>query len=482
MSIHIVQLSALQVGLRGSLMIAAVLVLRACFRRKLPQRLFPALWLLCGLRLVIPLSAAVSVGAKNAGAWCSSLASAPLVAGGWLAGPAVSAETTTERAAASIATTLAEASDFPGEIAWLAQLVWLAGTVLLAAAFISTYIRWRRRFCASLPFTAPLPFIEILSAGTASPPELRVSDQITSPLSFGLWHPVILLPKGLDRSDTETIQYIFMHESVHLRRRDNIKKAFFAAVLCLYWYCPPVWLMYGLANQDLEISCDEAVLHAAGEDRKAEYARALLRVEEARHGGLPLYSHFSGSGMEKRIGEIMNIKKKSALAAVATLLLILSVTTVFAAQVQVGAEAGTCRELPSETEFTLLWPAATDLSVTCPFGTTDSGVFVDHITIGSTKGSAQGSEISAAADGFVCEVGWDSQQGNYLQIDHANGWRTRYTHCKEIQVAQGDAVACGQRIGTVGATGMATGPCLGFYLFREAEACDPELYLRSSAE
>ena len=52
---------------------------------------------------------------------------------------------------------------------------------------------------------------------------------------------------------------------------------------------------------------------------------------------------------------------------------------------------------------------------------------------------------------------WHYSYGNYVEIDHGNGYRTLYGHMSEIAVTQGQAVSQGQTIGYVGSTGNSTG-------------------------
>ena len=56
---------------------------------------------------------------------------------------------------------------------------------------------------------------------------------------------------------------------------------------------------------------------------------------------------------------------------------------------------------------------------------------------------------------------------------------THYRHCADLTVQQGQRVAAGQQIGTVGRTGMATGPCLSFAVYQQGVACDPLDYLET---
>lgn len=75
-----------------------------------------------------------------------------------------------------------------------------------------------------------------------------------------------------------------------------------------------------------------------------------------------------------------------------------------------------------------------------------------------------GTAIVAAADGTVNDIGsgWNGGYGNAVSIRHANGTETYYAHLADIDVVLGEKVAQGEKIGTIGITGKATGCHLHF--------------------
>lgn len=89
-----------------------------------------------------------------------------------------------------------------------------------------------------------------------------------------------------------------------------------------------------------------------------------------------------------------------------------------------------------------------------------------------------GSPIVAAADGTVEEIGKDPVYGNYIILDHDGGYKTLYAHLKEELVSEGDEVAGGSRIATVGVSGLTTGAHLHFEIFYLGRNRDPQLYIR----
>ena len=136
------------------------------------------------------------------------------------------------------------------------------------------------------------------------------------------------------------MQYVLTHEYVHIRRFDSITKLVLIVVLCVHWFNPLVWAMYILANRDIELSCDEAVIRLFGEDTKAAYARTLIGMEETRSGLTPLCNNFSKNAIEERITAIMKIRKVSMLSLVLALALVVGVTTGFATSAASSADDG----------------------------------------------------------------------------------------------------------------------------------------------
>ncbi len=87
-----------------------------------------------------------------------------------------------------------------------------------------------------------------------------------------------------------------------------------------------------------------------------------------------------------------------------------------------------------------------------------------------------GTEIVAFADGEVTMAGYEKGYGNYVQLTHADGWKTLYAHCDEVQVYWGQKVHQGDVIALSGETGTATGPHLHLELTHNDLYTNPEFY------
>ncbi|HTQ36858.1 MAG TPA: M23 family metallopeptidase [Steroidobacteraceae bacterium] len=88
-----------------------------------------------------------------------------------------------------------------------------------------------------------------------------------------------------------------------------------------------------------------------------------------------------------------------------------------------------------------------------------------------------GAQVLAVATGVVTRAGAVSGYGNLVEINHGNGYATRYAHNETVLVAVGDMVTRGQPIALMGSTGRSTGPHLHFEVLRDGQQVDPLSYI-----
>lgn len=92
-----------------------------------------------------------------------------------------------------------------------------------------------------------------------------------------------------------------------------------------------------------------------------------------------------------------------------------------------------------------------------------------------------GSAVRAVAAGTVTIAGPESGYGTLVEIDHGNGYATRYAHLSVASVAVGEKVGAGAAVGQVGTTGRSTGPHLHYEVRIAGEPVDPARYLKLAA-
>lgn len=96
-------------------------------------------------------------------------------------------------------------------------------------------------------------------------------------------------------------------------------------------------------------------------------------------------------------------------------------------------------------------------------------VFHKGLDIASKKGSP----IIAVAGGVVTWADRRWGYGNLVEINHGNGYATRYGHCQKLLVKEGEAVKKGQVIATIGSTGRSTGPHVHFEVLQNGKQVNP---------
>ncbi len=307
-------MSLLQMSFTGGILILAVIVIRALAINMLPKKAFNALWWISVVRLMIPFSipSAFSVyslmGSHAPGNGSQAIRVLPIGASGQ---------------AASMPDSITNAVS-----TW--TVVWAAGVLVCAVFFSLAYWKCRKEFQTSIPvgndFTEN--WLSVHQQGRRI--SIRQSGRFSAPLTYGVLHPVILMPTSIKWENTDSLAYVLAHEYVHIRRFDSIRKMVLIVVLCVHWFNPLVWVMYILANRDIELSCDEAVVRFFGENTKAAYARALISMEETRSGLTPLCSSFSKNAIEERITAIMKIKKTTVFSLVLAGFIVVGTATAFA--------------------------------------------------------------------------------------------------------------------------------------------------------
>ncbi len=88
-----------------------------------------------------------------------------------------------------------------------------------------------------------------------------------------------------------------------------------------------------------------------------------------------------------------------------------------------------------------------------------------------------GDPILATANGKVVTVAYDSGFGNYVIIQHKHGTYTRYCHMSTVKVKKGQTVSQRDVIGTIGNTGLSTGPHLHYEVHIGSDVVDPAKYV-----
>lgn len=492
----------------GSAMILMVLALRLFLKKHLPRGIFPALWCAAAVRLLLPITIP-----SHLSVWNLLHTSVAAQADG------VISDVLTPFPSLATNSTAEPAADITGISPML--LIWLVCAILLAAYFAVGYACMVRQFRGTR--LAPQPSIDALldRFRFSRDPHICVSNSRRAPLTFGVFHPTVLLPEDLPVGDAQ-FQLVLAHELAHIRRKDCLRKLLLTVCICLYWWNPLVWLMVWLANRDMELACDEAVLRALGPDCKKAYALTLLDMARRKPKSAPLCSGFARSSAEERIRAILSFKRIPAWVGICVAVLFVLTASVFTTQAVSPAvapepEPAVQEEIPeenvavsvpvseplpttppimpeqeaeseieSETQtrseaHAYIFPLEdTSAEVTNPYGWQEHPVTKQKsLHSGVDLAADYGTNVLAVADGTVLDCSYDAAFGYILTLEHGNGVQTQYAHLSEFLVEFGDVVRQGQIIAKTGDSGWTTGPHLHLGVLINGETADPLEALKS---
>jgi TonB family protein len=117
-------------------------------------------------------------------------------------------------------------------------------------------------------------------AGRTGIPDLRLSEDVASPVTFGFLNPVILLPTAFPGLNPRTQEAILAHEFLHVRRRDWLFTLIEELVRAAFWFHPAIWWLLG----ETQLAREQVVDRASVEMTRSreEYVDALLAIAGVR--------------------------------------------------------------------------------------------------------------------------------------------------------------------------------------------------------
>lgn len=191
--------------------------------------------------------------------------------------------------------------------------VWLLGVVLLAVRAAGGWWQLRGlklRASSAVPAEVHVAFERLkrryaLSRGVL----LRMSDEVISPMVFGVWRTVVLVPlSAVAQLTPEQMQAVLAHELAHVRRWDYLVNLMQTMTECLFFFHPAVWWISHRVRNFREVCCDEAAAQTCADP--AIYAAALLQMEEQRFRQPQLAMALNGSGgtLLQRVRQVMGEK------------------------------------------------------------------------------------------------------------------------------------------------------------------------------
>lgn len=224
-------------------------------------------------------------------------------------------------------------------------MLWFAGAFAVLGWNLLSHLLFRRRILkASHPVTDP----EILSLWESEQKSagfkkagyrLVVSPEVRTPLSIGFFRPSVRVVLPRQSYSSDDLSLIFRHELVHIGRQDCWNKFFLAFCTAVCWFNPLMWLAMRRSADDLELSCDEAVLRDAASETRQEYARLLLQTAGDERGFTTCLSA-SAKSLRYRLCNVVKPRSRSRGIGVMSLIFFLLIISCGYVTIAYGSGTG----------------------------------------------------------------------------------------------------------------------------------------------
>lgn len=265
----------LSASIKGSALIALILLCRWLFWKRISPKLRACLWLLLFIQLACPY-APFSV---------ANIAPKPLTASMAMAN-ATLFQQPENFVAPSKPNMNANAPGFverTGTLRLSLLGAWLLVAAALASCIFARNIR-KSMHLRSWPQVVDSRFLTILesckeSAGVRFPVGLLSSEECHSPLLCGWLRPSIVMPaQMLESFSDDELRLVLLHELAHIKRNDVALNWLSAIFQTVHWFNPLVWLAFRILRADREQACDALAIRNAGAERKALYGETLIKT------------------------------------------------------------------------------------------------------------------------------------------------------------------------------------------------------------
>ena len=301
--------------LTASALILLVLLLRLAFGRRISARLRYALWALVLARLLVPgqfFSAPIETPRilPEPSAIQALPAVRPFPAEAKPdAAPVQALPAPAEESAAPQTPAPSKSLDPWAVLGW----IWMAGTALMASAFLLSNLSFARRLRR---VRVPLPAAD-------SPLPVYQAAGLPSPCLFGLLRPAVYVTP---ETDPVCLRHVLAHETTHYRHGDHLWSLLRCAALAVHWWNPLAWLAAVLSRRDAELACDEGALKRLGDAERRAYGGTLLSLITAKPQPGDLFrcaTTMTGDkrSLRERVGRIARAPKRWLWAAVLSVVL-----------------------------------------------------------------------------------------------------------------------------------------------------------------
>ncbi|MBQ3151734.1 MAG: M56 family metallopeptidase [Clostridia bacterium] len=202
-------------------------------------------------------------------------------------------------------------TNFKLNIISVLAIIWVFGVLACLLYFLIYYLRMK---------------IKLKTATLVNDNVFR-TEFVSSPFVFGIFRPKIYIPYGLEEPN---LRYVLVHEKTHIEQSHHLDKLVAFIILSVYWFNPFLWLAYWLFSKDIESFCDELVVKKLTEDERTEYSKVLLELSIRKKSFSVAPVPFGEIDIKKRVKDIMNFRKPGFwISLAATLIFVITANCLF---------------------------------------------------------------------------------------------------------------------------------------------------------
>lgn len=320
-----------------SLLIIAVIIIRAIFRRKTSQRLIYAMWLLVVVRMILPFSL-FEIEIPNS-LYASITPDTETILQNEIPSPETDEIISSHDSESTIETDVGinagidndtidsteDISPTPPAIPETAPVVntdnkahkieaekalyfiWGAGAAAMSLWFFISWLLFTFKLWNTDVFHSEFNGIKVY-----------ISDKIASPCVAGVKPIIYITPEA---AESENLSYVLAHEYTHLHHGDRVWSAVRVIATCVFWWNPLVWAAAFLSKSDAELACDESVIKGFNEGDRLAYANSIVDMTPKRSN----YAIGFGNGsIKERIVMLTKITPKKLIASVIAIAIAIS--------------------------------------------------------------------------------------------------------------------------------------------------------------
>ncbi len=286
----------------AGIVILIILAIRP-FLLKYSKRAVCILWLLAGIRLLVPYSFESNIGFLPQPKLVSVESES--------SSGTVTSVNEGVRPVQKITTNPIKTTDIAAvNLETILTIIWVTGIVIMCIYFLWNYFSLKKRVQFSIPLCD----------------RVYISDRIDSPFILGILSARIYLPESIDLQDMDNV---IAHEKQHLYHKDHLWKAAGFFFLAVYWFHPLVWVAYFALCHDLELACDERVIQTMKQEERKAYAMSLLKCSMPKYKISVSTLAFGDTEVKRRVKSVTTYKKITIGGAIIIVLVVVLCAGIF---------------------------------------------------------------------------------------------------------------------------------------------------------